>query len=232
MKDHFNELSGLFSQLNRRHETATVFSDFLTLALCSYHRTNLQSRLQEQDADNEALYMHTIKKYDKKELHIFPVLLGTVTLNARQAPYSDIIGPYYSEHITKGQNGQYFSPPAIGALMTKIQGAEAPKGKTVHDPACGAGGLLLEFAKQHPDNYFFGADNNQTCAKMSALNFFVNGLRGEVAWMNILSMKWYGGWQINTRGLGIIPIEKEQSRIWTKPPARPQKTEAQQLDLF
>ncbi|MEM8527827.1 MAG: hypothetical protein AAGG68_24510 [Bacteroidota bacterium] len=66
---------------------------------------------------------------------------------------------------------------------------------------------------------------------MATLNFFLNGLRGEVAWMNTLSIEWYGGWQINNNGLGILPIEKEESRIWSHPP-KPNENKDQQLTLF
>lgn len=55
--------------------------------------------------------------------------------------------------------------------------------------------------------------------------------------MNSLSMEWYGGWLINTNGIGIIPIEKDQSQIWTAPPEIIKKTmifeiEKPQLTLF
>ena len=78
--------------------------------------------------------------------------------------------------------------------------------------------MLLSAAKLNHRNYFFGADNSNTCAKIATLNFFLNGLNGEVAWMNSLTMEWYGGWHTNTKGVGILPIEKEQSMIWTEAP--------------
>ena len=70
---------------------------------------------------------------------------------------------------------------------------------------------------------------------MATLNFFLNGLRGEVAWMNSLSNEWYGGWHINLNGLGIVPIEKEQSYIWLKEPLNKKDTmsnNGQQFTLF
>ncbi|MEQ9286152.1 MAG: hypothetical protein RIG77_04540 [Cyclobacteriaceae bacterium] len=48
---------------------------------------------------------------------------------------------------------------------------------------------------------------------MGALAFFLNSVRGEVAWMDSLSMEWYWGWLINEAGLSTVLIEKEQSRI-------------------
>lgn len=97
--------------------------------------------------------------------------------------------------------------------------------------------MLLSATKHNHRNYFFGADSSDTCAKMAVLNLFLNGMTGEIAWMNSLSMEWFGGWQINQNGIGILPIEKEQSVIWSnKLKAKPQKknnaSTQMQLSLF
>ena len=206
-----------------RHDTPRVFNDFLTMAICSHHRTNIQSKLTETDAENEALYLKTIKGYSKDELHTFAELTSIVYRNTYHNPYSDLLGEYYMDDITKGQNGQYFTPAPITDLMATIQlPAEQTTGKRIADPACGSGRTLLSAAKHQPDNYFYGADVNSTCAKMATVNFFLNGLRGEVSWMDSLSNAWYGGWHINTNGLGIVPLQsEEESVIILKPPAEP-----------
>ena len=124
--------------------------------------------------------------------------------------------------------------------MAKMQGlAPEDEGKSVFDPACGSARMLLSCAKLNHKNYFFGADNSDTCAKMAVLNFFLNGLKGEVSWMNSLTMEWYGGWHINMDGIGIVPITKEQSLIWKEAtkrnsdgPTTDTDTEPSQLTLF
>ncbi|OIN57146.1 N-6 DNA methylase [Arsenicibacter rosenii] len=246
MTDYFNELSKQLDQLGRRHELSTVFNDLLTLSLCSFHQTNLQSRLTEKDPDNEEMYLKIIDPYQPEEISLFSPIMGLLMLNVQDNPYTDLLGEYFMQQITHGQNGQFFTPEPVCQMMAAIQGdPHSIQGKRVLDPACGSGRLMLQFAKLNPDNYFFGADNSITCAKMTVLNFFLNGLRGEVAWMDSLSMEWYGGWQINTTGLGILPIEKEQSFIWTappnevgpaltsqKPPTQKKITDSTQLTLF
>ena len=190
--------------LGRRFGVSKIFNDLLTMGMCSYHQTNIASRLKEKDAENEALYMTTIKPYSRDELNQFAKLLSYIQSSIYQVPYSDLLGQYFTEHITRGHNGQYFTPSSVSLLMAKfVAGDDTPKGKRVYDAACGSGRMLLEFAKVAPDNYFYGNDVSMTCAKMTSLNFLFNGLRGEVACMNTLSMEWIKGWQINIPTLGI-----------------------------
>lgn len=206
--------------MGRKFELSKVFNDLLTLSICSFHRTNIQSRLQQKDEENEALYMRAIKPYARENLNDFAKAIGILHLNAVQNPYTDILGEFFMHEITRGQNGQYFTPEPLCDMIAQMQISSCSDefNKRVFDPACGSGRMLLSGAKINPKNYFFGADNSNTCAKMAAVNFFINGLRGEVAWMNSLSMEFYGAWHINTNGIGIIPIDPEQSQIWSKPP--------------
>ena len=203
------------------------------MSSCIFHRTNIQSRLQEKYEYNEVLYMEAINPYTKDDLTNLGQALGTLQLNAPDNPYPDILGEFFMQHITQGQNGQYFTPEPIGTFMATLNFVDTEsEGRRILDPACGSGRMLLSTAKLNQRNYFFGADNNNTFAKMATLNFFLNGLNGEVAWMNSLSMEWYGGWHINTDGIGIIPIEKEHSMIWTEVPKTTATQTAQQLTMF
>lgn len=216
-------MSKLLDSLGRRHDLSSIFNDFVTMSICSYHRTNIHSRLREKDPVNEQLYFDTIDKYDDTEVKTFPQALAEAQMHIYERPYSDPFGDYYMEHISNGRNGEYFTPEPVCEMVALMQDEQGSiENRTAHDPACGSGRMLLAFAKLNPDNYFYGSDLSNSCAKMATVNFFLNGLRGEVAWMNALSMEWFGGWQINTIGLGIAPINKEQSRIWSASPPKPE----------
>lgn len=236
MTEHFNQVVKNLNSIGHRYDLSNAFNDLLTISICSFHRTNIQSRLQEKEQANEELYFNTIKRYDKDNLKLLGETLGLLQLNVLKAPYSDPLGEYFMQYITRGQNGQYFTPEHICEFMAQIHGERNTVfKKNVLDPASGSGRMLLSFAKLNPDNYFYAADNSNICAKMACLNFFLNGLRGEVAWMNSLTMEWYGGWQINQGGLGILPIEKEQSKIFNTPFLKRQnevKSSISQLELF
>jgi len=51
-------------------------------------------------------------------------------------------------------------------------------------------------AKMQRKLKFYAADNDLTCVKMAVLNFLVNSMEGEVAWMNTLSMEHYRSYHI------------------------------------
>lgn len=225
--------------IGRTHGVSRAFNDLLTMGICSFHQTNIQSQLTEKNEENEALYMETIKPYSKEELNELAKALDALQLSILDKPYSDLLGEYFTLNITKGHNGQFFTPEPICEMIAHMTfpNIENKHGVRVLDPACGSGRTLLSAAKINHKNYFFGADNDFTCAKMATLNFFLNGLQGEVAWLNSLSNEWYGGWHTNMNGLGISPIEKEQSYIWLHPPKVKPKSEnqsmsSQQLTLF
>ncbi len=243
MTEHFNSLVKNMESLSRKFDASRVFDDLLTMVICSHHTTNIKSRLQEKDEANEAFYMSTIEKYRPEELDLFAQACAAIQLNVLDNPYSDILGEYFMQNITRGQNGQYFTPEPVCDMMAVITGGEAAEtGNRVLDPASGSGRMLLSYAKQSPDNYFFAADLSQICAKMSVVNFLFNGLRGEVACMNSLSYEFFQAWHVNMDGIGITPIEKEQSQIWTKPPppkpdmqkkkGKRQPSNISQLELF
>lgn len=209
------------------------FDDFLILSICAHDQTNLQSRLQQQQPENEALYLATTQRYRKDELPILCELLALLYRNTYDFPYSDLLGEHYMQNISRGQNGQYFTPSPVCEMMTKMQAGDAViTGKSIADPASGSGRMLLAFAKTQPANYFYGAALSQTCTKMAVVNFFINGLRGEVAWMNTITNEWYGGWNIHVNGFGILPITaKEDSKLYLHLPEK-KKQEPEQLLLL
>ena len=239
-----NDFTNTIQPLARRYDLSRLFDDLLTMVMCSYHQINIQSQLHQQDEANEARYLQTIGRYAKDELSSFAKLAALIQSNVLSAPYSDLLGEYFMQEISRGHHGQYFTPTPICEMMASMQIMDAEAtGLRVADPACGSGRMLLCAAKLQPANFFYGADLSQTCAKMAVLNFFFNGLRGEVSWMNSLSNKWFGGWQINMNGLGIVSLEsKEQSEIvlrlleskaiQSSKSESNQQSPAQQLTLF
>lgn len=249
MIDFYKDFCRQFEKVASRHSYDNIFSDFLTMTVCAFHPQNIATRCEVPDQENEALYMGTIARYKKEETREIAKLLPILMAHQYENEYGDLLGRFFEEYITRGHNGQFFTPETICDLMAQMTIDTKATGQRFNDCACGSGRNLLAAAKIAPNNFFYGADVDANCAKMTAVNFFLNGLRGEVSWMNSLSLDWYGGWQINMNGLGIAPIRKEQSVLCghfmekqaenepAAPPVLPSQIEktpavAQQLSLF
>jgi type I restriction-modification system DNA methylase subunit len=197
--DHFQHLS--------RHK---VFDDFLTLCLCTFHRTNLMTGMLAKDEENEKLYSETIKGYSQKDLEVFTKILASFMEYIWHNPYTDPLGEYYEEYFADERLGQFFTPMEICKLMVMLQGADKETtGQKVNDPAVGSGRTLIAYAEQAPNNIFVGCDLNQTTAKLCALNFFINGMKGEVCNGDTLRLQYFRVWQINMNGLGIWRLLKK-----------------------
>ncbi|MGI4871227.1 MAG: N-6 DNA methylase [Janthinobacterium lividum] len=217
-------------QLGRRHGVERVFGDFLTLATCALHPQTLAHPGHDHDPANEAEYLAVSKSYERPELDGIAELLGLVLVQAREQPFTDLLGEFFTEHVTRGHNGQFFTPDSICSLMARLTaGDEPPTGKTVYDPACGSGRMVLGFAEDAPRNTFFAGDVDVRCARMTAINFFANKLTGEVAHMNALSLECWRGWHVNGSRGGIQPVASAQvvqagrpRQHEALPPPRPQ----------
>lgn len=219
LNHNFNmkEFEKVFLGLAQRHSRHNLFDDFLSFSICSYHRTNIQSGLREKDAENEKLYFETIAGYQPDEHLLFSKMICDYMLFVHRNNYEDGFGDFYMEHLSNKHMGQFFTPIEICQLMSRITINESMQNKTIIDPCCGSGRLLLSSAEIAPQNWFFGIDKDLTCAMMSVVNCFLNGLKAEIAWGDTIAMDIYKVWQVNMKGVGILPCKKEDSLAFNYP---------------
>ena len=189
--EHMNDLS-------QRYGVGTVFSDMLTMVICAF------SKQKQED-----LYFKTIKPYKKEEVIRFSEAFAAlvVEMTGDGSGMVDVLGEYFMEFLSFGRNGQFFTPMNICDAMARMTNpvAESPR---ILDPACGSGRMLMSMAKLNRYATFFGADCDANCAKMTVVNMCLNSMYGEVAWMDSISNKWYGGWKIELTIHGIPCIRK------------------------
>jgi type I restriction-modification system DNA methylase subunit len=198
-----------------------VFDDFLTLTMCAV--TQIPG---EGISHYEDLYLKTIEPYKKHGLcNHFAEALALLIIEMDDCPVGsirkDVLGTYYEGHISRGKLGQFFTPMHVCELMATLNKGEvnvSGASKRILDPCCGSGRMLLAGAKVHgPHNLFYGIDIDQTCAKMAALNLFLNGIfGGEIMCANALSPDSFEiSYKISMLPLGIFRIEdKEASLLW------------------
>lgn len=222
-----------------RHSISTIFNDFLDMVICA-----LSGQRMEEE------YLKIISRYSKNEQLKFSELFGEMALLMDDGGqgYFDVLGEFFMIHITRGLNGQFFTPQHITDMMAIMTcGSEKTVNQTICDPSCGSGRTLLSAAKVlGKNNFFYAADLDNNCAKMAAINFCLNGLRGQIGHMNTLSYELYNCYEVYYDSerlfvptIRIIPNDK--SVFYTNPNAFKKAVESSrkqnfnkvaQLDLF
>jgi len=199
-------------QLARRNSISHVFSDFLEMSVCALSLGAMETR-----------YLEIVQRYDKHEVNLMADAFAAMVLEMdnRGEGLRDILGDFFMEHISHGHNGQFFTPEPICEMMARMTNP-VETGSRILDCACGSGRTLLAAAKINRNALFYGADIDRNCCMMCLINFCLNGMLGEVAWMNSLSNEFFGAWQIRLHQTGgvpyIVPITEAESLILLKLP--------------
>ncbi|MBM3970824.1 MAG: SAM-dependent DNA methyltransferase [Planctomycetes bacterium] len=165
-----------------------AFEDFLHMALCSLSG----GRMEDQ-------YLAVVKKHSEGKLgkrgcDSIAELFGkaVAAMEETRGETKDILGDLYQGAITYGEAGQYFSPEPIARMMAAMTVGDVPEEakherKSVCDPACGSGRMLLAVAETQPHWLFVGQDVDLRCVRMCAINFALRNLYGYVIHGNTLA---------------------------------------------
>jgi len=193
-------------RLAHSKDISRVFSDFLEMTVCALQLGTAEER-----------YLEVIRRYEKQDAWQFSEAFAALVMEMTGdgSGLIDILGEFFMINISRGHNGQFFTPQPICDMMSGMV-RSGGTGYRVADCACGSGRMLLAAAKFDRSLRFYGADVSRECAQMTAINLCLNGLFGEVAWMDTLSNKFYGGWQIDLHPKGVPflkSITEEESRI-------------------
>lgn len=204
----------MFGVLAKRWSGHQVFSDMLQMALCCHHATLVASLGTVKDKANSDMFLKAKARYSQEEFDTLLYLILLLKKFAMTYPHDDLLGEVYMELFgDRAKRGQFFTPKDVCILMAKmsIDESNPPKESTIADPACGSGRTLLQVAAIAPGNYFFANDVDKDCAMMTVFNFFLNGMRAEVAWGNSLTLDYQKVWQVNGDLPGIVPVLLEDS---------------------
>jgi len=103
----------------------------------------------------------------------------------------DILGDIFQGAITYGERGQFMTPEPICQMIARMSLPEVPTDldgrRTVCDPCCGSGRMLLAAAEMQPHWQFVGQDVDLRCVRMSAINLALRNRYGHVVWGNSLT---------------------------------------------
>jgi type I restriction enzyme M protein len=189
------EFAGIMDSAQGRfsyNDWFTDFVDYMTACFLTTGDPALANRLKDKYGNQYHIFDKLLMAYlemMKKE-------------NLVEGYWYDGFGIIYETITSRWKSskmGQFFTPPSIVDLMTMFteDDGEKQKGKTINDPTCGSGRMLIAHHVRNLGNYYYGQDLDPICTKMTALNMLLHGCIGEVACMDTLQMKWYFGYKIN-----------------------------------
>lgn len=187
-----------FSRIAHSRSEDTVFTDYLDMVICALS----MGRYEEE-------YQSIVKKYKRGEIDLFCELMAQmlIVMDNDGAGLKDCLGEFYQLHLSRGKHGQFFTPEHVCDAMAAMLINREDRDRTIMDPCCGSGRMLLSAAKVSRNNYFFGSDVDPVCTRMAAINLCLNSMEGEVAWMNSLTLEHWGGYAITrTRAYPRIPL--------------------------
>jgi type I restriction-modification system DNA methylase subunit len=224
-----------------------IFSDFLDLTLNSLlsltenmGKPDLMERLKENRLDDEynARYLEIVGRYKENKdrphgqrpIDYFCNAWGVLQMETRQKQ-QDILGEIFTDRITYGEHGQFFTPAHVTDLIAKLVAGEAKnESETVHDPCCGSGRFLLSMAKQKPNSLLYGQDIDLRCVKMTALNLWMFDLDGIVKCGDSLHNKWSVAYEVRRGGYVYERLPTKEIIGQTLEMEKPAQTEDQTLE--
>jgi len=177
-----------------------VFDDFLTFSRCALAGQTMEDEYLETVAKGYARGEEGRRGIDTIT-HAFASLV-----NAMDETGQDILGDIFTGAITYGEHGQFFTPDSVCDLMgaLTVPAARTDEPKSMCDPACGSGRMLLSVAKHQPHWEFVGQDVDHRAAQMTAINLGLNGLRGWAVWQNTLTLECHRVYKIGFNRFGGV----------------------------
>lgn len=145
-----------FNAIARHKHRYEVFSDFIIYAALEIHNSFIKIMEAQEFFKNfeelEDEFIRTVNKYSKKErLEFVNLFYNLLVIFAEQEEPRDVLGSLFMElELSNDKNGQFFTPPEIAEAMAMMMYNGNLKNKSflkIAEPACGAGGLILAFAK-------------------------------------------------------------------------------------
>lgn len=246
----------LFHQLEEVSQRSSVsrgqaFEDFLHVSVCA-----LGHPLMEDE------YLQTIERHKKggkgkRSVDTLAHMFGNL-VKIMDKTRDDVLGDLFQGAITYGERGQFMTPDPICRMMAAMN---LPEEKTdldgrrsVNDPCCGSGRMLLAAAEIQPNWHFVGQDVDLRCTRMTAINLALRNHYGHVVHGNSLTntndLIYETGrvqvWGNAIRKVSHVPLpDREPEQLDVTPPQQesvpeqPQHTDdragaskGQQLELF
>lgn len=223
------ELVKLIQSFSYGHHLHTVFSDFVEMSALAISNSADRAQFEAR----EKRYLEIASKYKREEVERFPQMLGLLIESFEQRvgvirketavglPVSggltDVLGETYMMlGLGNDRAGQFFTPYSVSRMMSMMLmgdvGAEVERRGflRVHEPACGAGGMVIAAADSilaagHNFQQVMHAtciDIDPCCVHMTYVQLSLLHIPATVVHGNALSMEVWGTWYTPAHILG------------------------------
>lgn len=187
---YFLKPSELFSEIAKRGngDTNTFILEDLQKILTNIQLSTMGTQ-SEEDFDNlfEDMDLNSTKLGKSAEARnavIVKVLvhldeidfkLEHTELDVLGDAYEYLIGQFASGAGKKA--GEFYTPQEVSKILAKIVTTGKNRLKSVYDPTCGSGSLLLRVAREVKDvNNFYGQEMNRTTYNLARMNMILHGV--------------------------------------------------------
>jgi type I restriction enzyme M protein len=190
---YFLKPSELFSEIAKRGNSNVEGQSNFIIEDLQKILTNIQlstmGTASEEDFDNlfEDMDLNSTKlgknPNDRNEI-ISKVLahldkidfqLSQTELDVLGDAYEYLIGQFASGAGKKA--GEFYTPQEVSKILAKIVTTGKSKLKSVYDPTCGSGSLLLRVAKEVKEvSSFYGQEMNRTTYNLARMNMILHGI--------------------------------------------------------
>ena len=125
------------------------------------------------------------KTADDKNKLISDVLvaLNGIDFGLEDAQDIDILGDAYEYMIGQfaagagKKAGEFYTPQEVSTILSEIVITGKTRLKTVYDPTCGSGSLLLRTAREGNADEIFGQEKNPTTFNLARMNMLLHGVK-------------------------------------------------------
>lgn len=168
-------------------EASTFILDDLTQVLNSIERSTMGNESEEdfdhlfEDLDLTSTKLGRTPK--AKNALIAKILVHLNKIDFRlEDTESDVLGDAYEYLIGQFASGagkkagEFYTPQQVSKVLSKIVTTGKGRLKSVYDPACGSGSLLLRVAREVEVEDFYGQEMNRTTYNLARMNMILHGV--------------------------------------------------------
>lgn len=178
----------LFSAVAQRGQDNSFILDDLTRILSNIERSTMGTESEDdfnqlfEDLDLTSSKLGKTEK-QKNEL-VVKVLNHLDKIDFRlEDSHADVLGDAYEYLIGQFASGagkkagEFYTPQTVSSILARLVTADKQVLKSVYDPTCGSGSLLLRVAKEVRDvGHFYGQELNRTTYNLARMNMILHNV--------------------------------------------------------